>query len=65
MSKPIEPLLLTVADAVRISGFSRSEIYRRLADGRIHGKKMRTRTLVVFESLRAHINGLEDYQAKQ
>ena len=52
------PLAVTIQEAVRISGLSRSELYRRLADGKVRAKKSGARTLILMESLRAHIDGL-------
>jgi excisionase family DNA binding protein len=49
------PLTLTIHEAVRISGLSRSEIYRRLSDGKVRAVKSGSRTLVLMDSLRAHL----------
>jgi hypothetical protein len=54
----MEILATPISDACRISGLSRSEIYRRLAAGDIHAIKSGSRTLVVMESLRAHLASL-------
>jgi hypothetical protein len=51
----IDPLTLTISDAQRFSGLSRSEIYRRLADCSIQAVKSGSRTLILTASLRAHI----------
>jgi hypothetical protein len=51
----IEPLAASIPDACRISGLSRSEIYRRLATGDIRAIKSGARTLIVMDSLRAHL----------
>lgn len=48
-----EPLAVRIPDAVRISGLSRSEIYRRIAAGDIRAIKSGRRTLIPMESLRA------------
>ena len=40
------PLLLTIQRAVEISGISRTELYDRLKDGAIRGRKLRRHTLV-------------------
>jgi hypothetical protein len=52
------PITVTIPEAVRLSGLSRSEIYRRLADQSIQAVKSGTRTLIVMDSLRAHLAGL-------
>jgi hypothetical protein len=53
-----EPLALPIADAQRISGLSRSEIYRRLASGDLRAIKSGSRTLILMVSLRAHLDSL-------
>jgi len=52
------PLAVTIPEGCRISGLSRSEIYRRLAAGDIRAVKSGTRTLVLMDSLRAHVASL-------
>jgi hypothetical protein len=54
----IQPLTVTIPDAVRISGLSRSEIYRRLGAGDIEARKSGSRTLIIWPSLKAYIDGL-------
>ena len=62
-SKPIaedgvQPLTVTIHEAVRLSGLSRSELYRQLSTGRVQARKSGARTLIVWASLQTHINGL-------
>jgi excisionase family DNA binding protein len=47
-----------IPEACRISGLSRSEIYRRLAAGDIRAVKSGSRTLILMDSLRAHLTSL-------
>jgi len=54
----LEPVTAPIQDACRFSGLSRSEIYRRLAAGDIRAVKSGSRTLIVIDSLRAHLAGL-------
>jgi hypothetical protein len=54
----MEAVAAPIPDACRISGLSRSEIYRRLAAGDIHAVKSGSRTLILMESLRAHLASL-------
>jgi hypothetical protein len=54
----IEPIAAPILEAGRISGLSRSEIYRRLAAGDIRAVKSGTRTLILMDSLRAHLASL-------
>lgn len=54
----IDPLSVTIIEAVRLTGLSRSEIYRRLACGDLEAIKAGQaggRTLIVFASLKAHV----------
>ena len=53
-----EPLLVTIREAVRLSGLSRTEIYRRLAAGSLEARKSGTRTLIVWASLKACVDAL-------
>jgi hypothetical protein len=53
-----EPIAISVGEACRISGLSRSELYRRLANRQIDAVKSGVRTLIVMESLRRHIASL-------
>jgi hypothetical protein len=59
----IPPVLtMSVANAVKWSGLSRSELYRQLAAGTIRAVKLRTRTFIVADSLRAFIASLPSAQ---
>jgi excisionase family DNA binding protein len=55
---PVEALAAPISDACRMSGLSRSEIYRRLAAGDIRAVKSGSRTLILLDSLRAHLASL-------
>ena len=54
----MEPVALPIPEAQRVSGLSRSEIYRRLATGDIRAIKSGSRTLILTDSLRAHMASL-------
>jgi Helix-turn-helix domain len=54
----IDPIAAPIPDACRISGLSSSEIYRRLAAGDIRAVKSGSRTLILMDSLRAHLASL-------
>jgi hypothetical protein len=54
----IEPIAVRLPEATRISGFSRSDLYRRAARGEIVFLKSGTTTLVDFVSLRAAVMSL-------
>jgi excisionase family DNA binding protein len=53
-----QPITAPISEASRLSGLSRSEIYRRLAAGDIHAVKSGSRTLILMDSLRAHLASL-------
>ena len=50
-----EPIATPIPEASHISGLSRSEIYRRLASGDIRAVKSGRRTLILIDSLKAHL----------
>ena len=54
----LEPIALTIPGAVKVSGISRTELYRRLGAGQIQAIKSGSRTLVLMDSLRAHLASL-------
>ena len=51
------PISVTVPNALNITGLGRTKFYELIAEGRIKTLKIGTRTLVVYESLRALIEG--------
>ena len=53
-----DPLAVPIQEAVRISGISRSELYRRLGSGDVRAVKSGARTLILMDSLRAHLASL-------
>ena len=55
------PLLMTVRDAMKLSGVSSSEFYVKLNRGAITARKMRRSTLIETASLVAAINALPKY----
>jgi excisionase family DNA binding protein len=55
------PLALTINDAARFSGLSRSTVYQALARGDIKGVRAGRRTLVLTESLHAFIETRPPY----
>lgn len=56
--RTMEPLAVSITEACRISGLSRSELYRRMAAGQIEARKSGVRTLVLVASLKAHLASL-------
>ncbi len=62
MSGALEPILMRMQDAIRFSGYSRSELYRRLQSGEIEAVKSGGTTLIVVESLRRSVAALPRYR---
>jgi hypothetical protein len=58
MALQMEPITTTIEGAADMTGWSRSEVYRRLAAGDIEAKRSGGRTLPVVASVRAYINAL-------
>jgi hypothetical protein len=53
-----EALAVSIAEASRISGLGRSELYRRLGRKQVCAVKSGSRTLILMESLRQHLASL-------
>lgn len=58
LTRHIDPITVTIADAARISGLSRSSLYRLIQDAHIEKCKVGRRSLIRMDSLRAFLNGL-------
>ena len=52
---PSQPIAATVANVTRQTGLSRSEIYRLLARGKLKAVKSGRSTLVLMDSVIAHL----------
>lgn len=57
------PIAVTIPDAVKVSGMSRTSIYEALKRGDITARKAGRRTLIPFADLEAYLAGLPTYQA--
>lgn len=53
-----EPLTVTIPETIRISGYSRSEVYRRLASGDLEAVKAGRSTRVLMQSIRRSVAAL-------
>ena len=62
---PLPTLTVTVSEALRISGYSRSELYRRLASGDIEGVKIGRSLRIVVESIYRSVAALPRAQFAQ
>ena len=58
------PLAVTIPEAVKISGMSRSAIYEALKRQEITARKAGRRTLISFADLEAYLASLPTYQAE-
>tara|TARA_R110002012_G_scaffold138444_5_gene293673 strand:- start:1949 stop:2137 length:189 start_codon:yes stop_codon:yes gene_type:complete len=57
------PLAVTIPDAVRMSGMSRTSIYEALKRGDLTARKAGRRTLISFAALQAYLASLPEYRA--
>ena len=57
------PIALTVPEAVKASGLSRSGLYEAMRRGDLVARKAGRRTLIPFAELQAYLAGLPTYQA--
>ena len=53
-----DPLMVTISNASLRTGWSRSELYRLLAAGKIAARKSGKRTLLIWASIKAHAETL-------
>jgi hypothetical protein len=60
---PIEPLSVTVREAQRLTGLGQSKLYELMADGSLIRRKVGSRTLIVFRSLK-QLLALESEEAQ-
>ena len=59
----MSPLAVTIPEAVKLSGMSRTAIYEALKQNAITAKKAGRRTLIPFADLQAYLASLPTYQA--
>lgn len=59
----ITPLAVTVPEAVRLSGQSRSRLYEAMKRGDLVARKAGRRTLIPFSDLEAYLASLPTFQA--
>ena len=57
------PIAVTIPEAVRLSGTSRTSIYEALKRGDLSARKAGRRTLISFADLEAYLASLLTYQA--
>lgn len=54
----MDKIALSIHEAARISGISRSRIYTLIGDGKIDARKIGRRTVVLTESVKRYIDSL-------
>ena len=57
------PIAVTIPDAVKASGMSRTSIYEALKRGDLSARKAGRRTLINFKDLQVYLASLPSYQA--
>ncbi|CAN5126356.1 hypothetical protein BH11PSE5_BH11PSE5_18330 [soil metagenome] len=57
------PIAVTIPDAVKATGMSRTSIYEALKRGDLSARKAGRRTLISFADLEAYLANLPTYQA--
>ena len=57
------PIAVTIPDAVKLSGMSRTALYDALKRRDITAKKAGRRTLIAFADLQAYLASLPSYRA--
>lgn len=57
------PITVTIPDAVKASGLSRTALYEALKKGSISARKAGRRTLINYADLQAYLASLPAYQA--
>lgn len=58
-----EPIAVTIPDAVRLTGCSRSALYLALKRGELTARKAGRRTLIAYADLEAYLASLPTFQA--
>ena len=58
------PFAATVADAVKLSGINRTELYRLLGEGAIKAKKSGRRTLIMMDSVLEYVQSLPNLELR-
>lgn len=54
----LEPLSVTIKETQRLTGESRSTVYNRIASGQYDARKSGARILIIYDSIKRHIEGL-------
>lgn len=57
-----KPIAITIPDAVKVSGLSRSRLYEALKNGSLSARKAGRRTLIGFADLETYLANLPTYR---
>ncbi len=57
------PIAVTIPNAVRLTGISRTKLYQEINERKITAIKSGRRTLIPFDELQAYLANLPKYQA--
>lgn len=57
-----EKLAYTIAEVVKLTTLSRSAVYREIADGRLHAKRVGSKTAILAQDLNAYLAALPSAQ---
>lgn len=55
--RAMEPIALSISEAVRVSGLGKTTLYEAMADGRLESRKVGRKRLILTRSLRRFIEG--------
>lgn len=58
------PIAVTIPEAVRATGISRSSLYEAMKRGELTARKAGRRTLITFADLQSYLANLPMYQGK-
>ena len=58
------PIAVTIPEAVRATGISRSSLYEAMKRGELTARKAGRRTLITFADLQSYLANLPIYQGK-
>jgi excisionase family DNA binding protein len=61
---PMQPIYITIPEAIKVYGISRTRIYEELLTGRLSAKKAGKRTLLATSDLDAYFAGLPAWKPK-
>ena len=61
---PPSPVLVSIADWLKVSGMPRAGVYRALKKGDLRAKKLHSRSLIYYDHGIRWLNSLPDYKPR-